>query len=330
MGAAPLLAAVCLRRASIEFAPGFAPAPSGCGTGPGEGRQAGTKRDGGAGLPRIALASFLFAGVTQYALTLTVKKRLAGLWPAELALVFIVVALASLAVLFGVLALMGRRNEFRVEMVYRVAFVLAACGGTAIALAPYGMLPSYALVCTGSSVVFSATLLLAIAFAFSASVPPAAALGCACGAAQLGQFAGFALQLWLASLSFAGGGPLLALSSLGCAGVLCATFAFVLPDSSVTALLPCPPAMARASVEGRCAELAAAFGLTEREADILPMLARGRNASHIAETLALSRNTVATHRKNIYRKLGVHSQQELLSLVDNGPEERAFRAVPTA
>ena len=313
VGAAATVATACLAKASLEFAP----IPNERDEAPGDGQGTRPGR-GGAGVARIALAAFLFAGVMQYALTLIVKKRLAGLWPADLALVFLVVALTSLAVFFAVLVLMGRRNEFRVEVVWRVTFVLAACAGTAVALAPYNMLLSYALACTGSSVVFSTTLLLATAFAFSTSAPAAAALGTTCGAAQLGQFAGFALQLWLGSLDFAGGGPLLALSCLGGAGVLAVAFAFVLPDASVTALLPRPPAMVRPSVEGRCAELAATFGLTEREADILPLLARGRNASHVAETLALSRNTVATHRKNIYRKLGVHSQQELLSLVDDG------------
>ncbi|WP_270296185.1 LuxR C-terminal-related transcriptional regulator [Eggerthella sinensis] len=33
------------------------------------------------------------------------------------------------------------------------------------------------------------------------------------------------------------------------------------------------------------------------------------------DTLVLSKNTVATHVKHIYQKLDVHSQQELLDLV---------------
>ena len=36
----------------------------------------------------------------------------------------------------------------------------------------------------------------------------------------------------------------------------------------------------------------------------------------IRDMLVLSRNTVKTHVQNIYAKLGVHSQQELIDLVE--------------
>ena len=47
------------------------------------------------------------------------------------------------------------------------------------------------------------------------------------------------------------------------------------------------------------------------------MLARGHNGYHIRDELALSYNTVKTHVKRIYRKLDVHSQQELIDLVES-------------
>ena len=68
----------------------------------------------------------------------------------------------------------------------------------------------------------------------------------------------------------------------------------------------------------RCAALADEFGLTEREGEIFAMLARGRNARFIMEEFVLSRNTVKSHIKHIYAKLGVHSQQELIDLVEQG------------
>ena len=37
---------------------------------------------------------------------------------------------------------------------------------------------------------------------------------------------------------------------------------------------------------------------------------------YIEKELFISRNTVNTHRKNLYRKLGIHTQQELLSLIE--------------
>ena len=57
-------------------------------------------------------------------------------------------------------------------------------------------------------------------------------------------------------------------------------------------------------------------GLTEREIEIFAMLARGRNGSFVQNHYVVSRNTVKTHVKHIYRKLDVHSQQELIDLVE--------------
>lgn len=47
--------------------------------------------------------------------------------------------------------------------------------------------------------------------------------------------------------------------------------------------------------------------LTRREADVLGALARGRSYVQVADELGVSLNTVASHVKNLYRKLGVHS-----------------------
>ena len=68
-------------------------------------------------------------------------------------------------------------------------------------------------------------------------------------------------------------------------------------------------------LEARSRELGAERGLTDREIDILQLLARGRDGKFIAEEYVLSYNTVKTHIKHIYQKLGVHSRQELLDLV---------------
>ncbi len=66
----------------------------------------------------------------------------------------------------------------------------------------------------------------------------------------------------------------------------------------------------------RVSDLAAKYGLTPREAETFGMLARGRNREYIEEHLGVSRNTVKAHVKHIYAKLGIHSHQELLDLVE--------------
>ena len=46
--------------------------------------------------------------------------------------------------------------------------------------------------------------------------------------------------------------------------------------------------------------------LTLREADVVRLLASGCTYAEIAERLGISAHTVASHIKNLYRKLDVH------------------------
>lgn len=51
--------------------------------------------------------------------------------------------------------------------------------------------------------------------------------------------------------------------------------------------------------------------LTPREADVLEQLQQGRSNAEIANTLHVGIETVRTHARNIYRKLGVRSRRDL-------------------
>ncbi len=54
--------------------------------------------------------------------------------------------------------------------------------------------------------------------------------------------------------------------------------------------------------------------LTPREADVLAHLQDGESNAEIAQALHVGIETVRTHRRNIYRKLGVSTRRELASL----------------
>ena len=65
-----------------------------------------------------------------------------------------------------------------------------------------------------------------------------------------------------------------------------------------------------------CHLIAEQHDLTRREEEILQLLARGRTAARIAETLCITTATTRTHLRNIYAKLDVHSQQDILDMVE--------------
>ncbi len=66
-----------------------------------------------------------------------------------------------------------------------------------------------------------------------------------------------------------------------------------------------------------CHLVAMEHDLTRREEDVLQLLARGRTPARIAEALCISPATARTHLRNIYAKLDVHSQQDVLDLVES-------------
>ncbi|WP_242369986.1 helix-turn-helix transcriptional regulator [Adlercreutzia muris] len=75
----------------------------------------------------------------------------------------------------------------------------------------------------------------------------------------------------------------------------------------------------------RCASLAEQYGLTPRERDIFPLLAQGHTMPAISERLFVSENTVKSHAKRIYQKLGIHARAELIDLVNRAGDEDAAR-----
>jgi DNA-binding CsgD family transcriptional regulator len=50
--------------------------------------------------------------------------------------------------------------------------------------------------------------------------------------------------------------------------------------------------------------------LTDRERDVLTLLAKGLTVARVAEMLGISRNTAAGYAKTVYRKLNVTSRAE--------------------
>jgi DNA-binding CsgD family transcriptional regulator len=78
------------------------------------------------------------------------------------------------------------------------------------------------------------------------------------------------------------------------------------------------------AVNRQCSHAAALYGLSSREEEILCFLVRGRSASSVAQEKYLSRNTVKTHIEHIYKKLGIHSREQLLRAVESVHERQGM------
>lgn len=70
-----------------------------------------------------------------------------------------------------------------------------------------------------------------------------------------------------------------------------------------------------ASFDALCEGIAASYSLSKRETDVFKLLAQGRSQPYIRDTLFLSKNTVSTHIRHIYRKLDIHSKEELIDML---------------
>ncbi len=75
----------------------------------------------------------------------------------------------------------------------------------------------------------------------------------------------------------------------------------------------------KGSFRRRCDELSEQYLLSAREKEVLLILAKGHNANFIQEQLCVSKSTAKTHINHIYKKMDIHTQQELLKMVEDRP-----------
>lgn len=71
----------------------------------------------------------------------------------------------------------------------------------------------------------------------------------------------------------------------------------------------------------KCDAVAGTYMLSQRESEVMFLLAKGYNAASLQDKLYISEGTAKTHIRHIYRKLDIHSQQELIRIIDNFEEE---------
>ncbi len=65
-----------------------------------------------------------------------------------------------------------------------------------------------------------------------------------------------------------------------------------------------------------CKQICAEAKLSARQQEVFMMLAKGRNTTYIEKELVISNHTVKAHIYRIYQKLDVHSQQQLIDMIE--------------
>lgn len=177
-----------------------------------------------------------------------------------------------------------------------------------------GLWPGFAASAIGEtldSLIQVLVYLFALTLAKQGKVPAALGVGLLNGAVQAGVLVGNVGG----ELCVAAGVPL---TTVGLLLICLVSFAGVVAPSGEPAedadQLVGANAVERVLMEG-CLRLQERFGLSDRETEIAFLLAQGRSRPSIREKLFISKNTVATHIKHIYQKLGIHSKEELIDLV---------------
>lgn len=73
------------------------------------------------------------------------------------------------------------------------------------------------------------------------------------------------------------------------------------------------------NVQSTTREIIVQEPLSSREKDIISLIIKGHTEQIIAQSLFISKHTVHTHRKNIFKKLGLHSNAELIRYFIENP-----------
>lgn len=130
---------------------------------------------------------------------------------------------------------------------------------------------------------------------------------------ELGFALGYALGFLASTATDASLLPLWIALALGCMALLLMR---LLGQQSNIEFLSMTSRLGMSSKEN-ADRIAKSFALSKRETEVLSYLAQGRTVVYISDALFISTNTVDTHVKHIYAKLGIHSKQELIDMVSS-------------
>ena len=207
------------------------------------------------------------------------------------------------------------RNRLNIFKIYPALLIAIMVGFSLFLSSTFAYFPAF-IVGIGVQSLFEVLLIMYIGILTTKGyATPALTFAMAGGFVRLGLAAGNSLALWYESMAV----PVTqALTPPTCLAFMCLLAVVLVPlvrmEFSIVALTAAPPT--RNEVEEICAEAAAEFGLSAREAEILLLIARGHTTNSMAEKLVISPYTVNTHIRHIYDKMQIHKRSELLNYLN--------------
>ncbi len=90
---------------------------------------------------------------------------------------------------------------------------------------------------------------------------------------------------------------------------------FAFTETDLARCMDILPLQRKQRFRDKCQRVAKDHALSERETEVMVLLAKGNNLTYIQDKLFISKSTASTHRQHIYRKMNIHSQQELIDMV---------------
>lgn len=233
----------------------------------------------------------------------------------------VLVVFVSMAI---VLFLIVLPKSFNLSLAYRAILLLSLAGILLLPLVSMDVSRTvpYALT-TGSSLLLSMTVwVLSVVFATMGNGHPVKVVARIRAFWAIGPYCGFFLARFLFPL-VSNSLEILVEITLALSCLLVLSYLSLFTEQNVDELSRLFPSKRKERFNLKCAEVAREHSLSDRELEVMKLLAKGRNASYIQETLFISYNTATTHRKHIYQKLGIHSQQELLDMLDTHQKEKS-------
>jgi DNA-binding CsgD family transcriptional regulator len=225
--------------------------------------------------------------------------------------------LPAIAVVIVVFIWVGERftERFSLMRVYRPSILFIAAGVLLLPIIGFESFITYLVFYLGYTLLSLITWSNLARISFGSHVPPLLIYGFGWGALYLGLYLGEFFGVKYGELFGFGSIEAFMPLSVMVSFTIVLTFIFGLHNESRTVAAN-KIGSKSGTFKQRCDAISQSYKLSTRESEILAYIAQGRSSKKIQDALSLSKNTVNSYISHLYAKLGVHSKEDVIELVD--------------